>query len=635
LWNKCVDIGIEQQQIQKMEKELPEEEKKMEAKNEQELTFEEGIQGKAMMQGHVDKWFIDKGFGFLNVKGKTVFCHADRVVGQDWLGIREKVWVKIVEDKTRKEESWKAVEAWQGPRWEEELARKKAKEAMDVAAKAARIAAQSMQKSKEMMESAEDAKMRVNVVAPQPGNQNDLNQCQAGNQFGKASKGFGKSMFPGKGKGLFYGDCNMLNVVAPPLGINQNVPNQSMNQNTVGPNQGGQTFNGNAIQNMFQNAALIEEIFKDLERQMKYRWNEKRETGSKREDGWLFDDLEKEMLEMGKRNGLDMNLKTFRKRLDDMMEEEEKTNKFPKDMDVEAQGSTLPRAGQQTQAGFGIGDKVAWNHWDKNIPHGSVGTVVRFLSDVPENMDPSRMIVVVFRGKVGKYRFRPDELTKRTGHGGLDLDGWKIHESITHRPGCYYYFNEKTRQHKWIDEDEDDEDTEDEVQIAGVFGKLAEIEDGLNSRAQESLEKMGRGPAAELLGKISDKEGAIRNPDKYVTTSANRWIKDQEGSENQDCPQQGGDAGMEQWQPSPYTPWNDDDDDDYQGENKEVPEQEWHEDKEDGGQEEGGHEEVGWDNAPEEDGHEEAGWDDAQEEDGHEEAEWDDADYYEDDEGWW
>ena len=37
------------------------------------------------VDGIVDKWFVDKGFGFLKVRGHTVFCHADRVVGQDWL----------------------------------------------------------------------------------------------------------------------------------------------------------------------------------------------------------------------------------------------------------------------------------------------------------------------------------------------------------------------------------------------------------------------------------------------------------------------------------------------------------------------------------------------------------------------
>jgi len=327
---------------------------------------------------------------------------------------------------------------------------------------------------------------------------------------------------------------------------------------------------------------------------------------------------------------------------------------------------------QQLQTVFIIGDKVTWNSCDLNIPHGSIGTVVGFVSGRPDN----RTVVVDFPGQI-EYRFWPNELTKQfigdeekqqeltisekektkeflkdkaswvppdkqkshecnegfrigdkvmpnkeyqdipattvgivvdvsqegvvrvkfpflaRGTSGMWMDtiGFKPEQLIKQSIGntekqknleCSE--NKKTQRPTcWIDEDEDedDENGEDDVQIAGVFGKLAEIEDGLNSRAQEALEKMGRGPAAELLGKVSDKGGAIRNPDRYVTTSANRWIKDEEEYKNQDCPQQGGDARAEQWQTSPYTPENgdDDEDDDYQGENEEVPEQEWHEDK--------------------------------------------------------
>ena len=39
-------------------------------------------------------------------------CHADRVVGQDWLRVRGVVWIRVVEDRAKGDGFWKAVEAW-------------------------------------------------------------------------------------------------------------------------------------------------------------------------------------------------------------------------------------------------------------------------------------------------------------------------------------------------------------------------------------------------------------------------------------------------------------------------------------------------------------------------------------------
>ena len=66
-------------------------------------------------------------------------------------------------DKTREVESWKAVEAWEERRWEAEQTRKKAHEAMDVAARASKIAAQTVENSKRLLEDAEVAKLLVGV----------------------------------------------------------------------------------------------------------------------------------------------------------------------------------------------------------------------------------------------------------------------------------------------------------------------------------------------------------------------------------------------------------------------------------------------------------------------------------------
>ena len=105
---RSADVGVEKVKVKKMEKE---QEKEDEEKVE-ELSFKEGVQGKVVMRGMVRKWFVDKGFGFVEVKGYSVFCHADRVVGQDWLRVGQEAWVKVMEDKARGEGSAKGAQAW-------------------------------------------------------------------------------------------------------------------------------------------------------------------------------------------------------------------------------------------------------------------------------------------------------------------------------------------------------------------------------------------------------------------------------------------------------------------------------------------------------------------------------------------
>ena len=100
------------------------------------LSFEDGIKGKLTMQGFVQKWFVDKGFGVINVKGHSVFCHMDRFVGQQWLRVGGDVWVKVVEDPSKGDGLSKIAETWESSRWDKERARRKAQSAVDVAAKA-------------------------------------------------------------------------------------------------------------------------------------------------------------------------------------------------------------------------------------------------------------------------------------------------------------------------------------------------------------------------------------------------------------------------------------------------------------------------------------------------------------------
>ena len=69
----------------------------------------------------------------------------------------------------------------------------------------------------------------------------------------------------------------------------------------------------------------------------------------------------------------------------------------------------------------------------------------------------------------------------------------------------------------------------DEVQIA-MFEDMSKIEGALGDRAKHALEGMGRGPAAELVGRMVDQGGKIRNPDGYVIRAAKeeaacRWTE--------------------------------------------------------------------------------------------------------------
>ena len=63
--------------------------------------------------------------------------------------------------------------------------------------------------------------------------------------------------------------------------------------------------------------------------------------------------------------------------------------------------------------------------------------------------------------------------------------------------------------------------------VAALCSGLATTEAKLEKETQERLENMGRGPAAELLGRVMDKGEKIRNPDKYIATAANREEKEQ------------------------------------------------------------------------------------------------------------
>ena len=61
----------------------------------------------------VDKWFVDKGYGFGKApKGEIVFIHASAVQGAEVLTIGTDAWVQVVNDDARAQGGYRAKRAW-------------------------------------------------------------------------------------------------------------------------------------------------------------------------------------------------------------------------------------------------------------------------------------------------------------------------------------------------------------------------------------------------------------------------------------------------------------------------------------------------------------------------------------------
>ena len=75
----------------------------------------------------IDKWFVDKGFGFGKVPtSETVFIHASVVHGGEVLMVGTDAWVQVANDDERAEGGYRARNAWGRNAWKEEKDREKA-----------------------------------------------------------------------------------------------------------------------------------------------------------------------------------------------------------------------------------------------------------------------------------------------------------------------------------------------------------------------------------------------------------------------------------------------------------------------------------------------------------------------------
>ena len=86
----------------------------------------------------VDKWFVDKGFGFCKaLSGEVVFIHASAVQGAEVLVVGTEAWTQVVSDHARAEGGYRARKAWGQRAWKEEKDRERASRAAQQVRRAA------------------------------------------------------------------------------------------------------------------------------------------------------------------------------------------------------------------------------------------------------------------------------------------------------------------------------------------------------------------------------------------------------------------------------------------------------------------------------------------------------------------
>ena len=91
----------------------------------------------------VDKWFVDKGFGFGKAPtGEVVFIHASAVQGAEALVVGTDTGTQVVSDHARAEGGYRARKAWGQRAWKEEKDRERASRAVQQVRRAAALTAE-------------------------------------------------------------------------------------------------------------------------------------------------------------------------------------------------------------------------------------------------------------------------------------------------------------------------------------------------------------------------------------------------------------------------------------------------------------------------------------------------------------
>ena len=91
----------------------------------------------------VDKWFVDKGFGFGKApSGEVVFIQASAVQGAEVLVVGTEAWTQVVSDQARAEGRYRARKAWGQRVCREEKDRERASRAAQQVRRAAALTAE-------------------------------------------------------------------------------------------------------------------------------------------------------------------------------------------------------------------------------------------------------------------------------------------------------------------------------------------------------------------------------------------------------------------------------------------------------------------------------------------------------------
>ena len=91
----------------------------------------------------VDKWFVDRGFGFgKTATGEIVFIHASVVQGAEVLMVGTDAWAQVVSDHARAEGGYRARRAWGQDVWKQERDKEKANRVAQQVRRAAALTAE-------------------------------------------------------------------------------------------------------------------------------------------------------------------------------------------------------------------------------------------------------------------------------------------------------------------------------------------------------------------------------------------------------------------------------------------------------------------------------------------------------------
>ena len=91
----------------------------------------------------VDKWFVEKGYGFGRAPtGEVVFIHASVVQGAEVLVVGTEAWTQVVSDHAGAEGGYRARKAWDQRAWKEEKDRERASRAAQQVRRAAALTAE-------------------------------------------------------------------------------------------------------------------------------------------------------------------------------------------------------------------------------------------------------------------------------------------------------------------------------------------------------------------------------------------------------------------------------------------------------------------------------------------------------------